>query len=206
MIPSARGPVVLLDVGAAVDATMLELLHNGVLGCAYATAAVGIEAPRVGLLSIGSEPGKGDRLRRAVSVALSEAAFPGNGRYVGLVEGNDVPLGGPADVVVTDGFTGNVLLKGIEGAYQMAAMHDHPAVTAPKAAALLGVTGTVVICHGAAEAADVAAGIMLAARLHRGGMVAKLEEASGELVVEVTAATARQLGATAFERRSRSEA
>jgi glycerol-3-phosphate acyltransferase PlsX len=206
VIPSATGPVILLDVGAAIDATMLELIHNAVLGCAYATVVHDLEAPRVGLLSIGSEPGKGDRLRRAVSIALSEAPLPGNGRYVGLVEGNDVPLGGPADVVVTDGFTGNVLLKGIEGAYQMAAMHEHPAIGAPKAAALLGVSGTVVVCHGAAGAADVAAGVLLAARLHRGGMVARLEEVSGEFVVEVAAATARQLGAAAFERRSRSEA
>ncbi|WP_426510597.1 hypothetical protein ACPPVO_07970 [Dactylosporangium sp. McL0621] len=115
-LPTEHGPVLLLDVGVTLDATMLELVQHAVLGTAYASVALGIARPRVGLLSIGSEPGKGDRLRRAVSIALSDIPLPAGGRYVGLVEGFDVPRGGPADVIVTDGFTGNVLLKGIEGA------------------------------------------------------------------------------------------
>jgi glycerol-3-phosphate acyltransferase PlsX len=86
--------------------------------------------------------------------------------YVGNVEGHDVPLGGRADIVVTDGFTGNVLLKGIEGGFALAggvaAMSG-----AARGAALLGVNGLVVVCHGAATGADVASGILLAARLHR---------------------------------------
>ena len=75
-------------------------------------------------------------------------------------------LGEQADVVVTDGFTGNVLLKGLEAAYGLAGGRcriDAP----PRAAALLGVAGTVVVCHGAATAADLASGIALAAHLHR---------------------------------------
>ncbi|MFI5907189.1 hypothetical protein [Dactylosporangium sp. NPDC051541] len=115
-LPTEHGPVLLIDVGVTLDATMLELVQHAVLGTAYAAVALGIARPRVGLLSIGSEPGKGDRLRRAVSIALSDVPLPAGGRYVGLVEGFDVPRGGPADVIVTDGFTGNVLLKGLEAA------------------------------------------------------------------------------------------
>jgi glycerol-3-phosphate acyltransferase PlsX len=128
-LPSTAGPVVLLDVGVGLDATMLELVQHAVLGAPYAAVAHGIAKPRVGLLSIGSEPGKGDRLRRAVSIALSDIPLPAGGRYVGLVEGFDVPRGGPADVVVTDGFTGNVLLKGIEGVF--AANRGESAPSAP---------------------------------------------------------------------------
>jgi glycerol-3-phosphate acyltransferase PlsX len=116
----------------------------------------------VGLLSIGAEQGKGDRLRRDADDAL-RGAVPD---YVGNVEGNDVPLGGPADVVVTDGFTGNVLLKGIEGAFALAG-GVAPDSVAPRAAALLGVRGQVVVCHGAATGGDIASGIAFAARLHR---------------------------------------
>ncbi|MCM0678090.1 phosphate acyltransferase PlsX, partial [Micromonospora phytophila] len=108
----------------------------------------------------------GDRARRLADPLLAAAPLPCGGRYVGLVEGYDVSLGTRADVVVTDGFTGNVLLKAIEGAYAMAG--GQPAGGgAPRAAALLGVAGTVVVCHGAARAEDVASGIALAAHLWR---------------------------------------
>jgi glycerol-3-phosphate acyltransferase PlsX len=96
--------------------------------------------------------------------------LPAGARYTGYVEGHDVMLGGHADVVVTDGFTGNVLLKGIEGAYALAAGQHGTSdakVSVPRAAALVGVLGLVVVCHGAASGADVADGIALAARLHR---------------------------------------
>src|SRR5439155_24214521 len=125
------------------------------LGAAYARVAHDLPAPRIGLLSIGAEPGKGDRARRTVAAAL--AGTPG---YVGMVEGYAVPLGGPADVVVTDGSTGNVLPKGIEAAYALAG-GPPPTGVAPRAAALLGVAGTVVICHGNATAEDIASGVAL---------------------------------------------
>jgi phosphate acyltransferase len=169
-LPALRGPVVLLDVGASTDLTPSELAQFAVLGASYATLAHGIAAPRVGLLSIGAEPGKGDRLRRVAGVALAGATLPPGARYAGYVEGHDVTLGGRADVVVTDGFTGNVLLKGIEGAYALAAGHETasgPAVSVPRAATLLGVPGIVIVCHGAATGSDIADGIALAARLHR---------------------------------------
>ncbi len=166
LLPALANPVVLLDVGASPDLSAGVLVQHGALGARYAGRLLGLPVPRVGLLSIGTETGKGDRVRRAADEAL-RAAQPG---YVGLVEGGDVPLGGVADVVVTDGFTGNVLLKGIEGAFALAG-GVAPPQQVPRAAALLGVGGTVVVCHGAAGGADVASGIALAVRLHRTNLV-----------------------------------
>jgi glycerol-3-phosphate acyltransferase PlsX len=174
-LPALSGPVVLLDVGANTEANSRVLAQHAVLGAAYAHAVHGIDGPRVGLLSNGTEPGKGDRVRRAAAAALaSDVTLPAGGRYIGTVEGYDVPLGGPADVIVTDGFLGNVLIKGIEGAYALAGGAEHP--SAPQAAALLGVPGTVVICHGKATGADIASGIALAARLYRTGAAALIAE------------------------------
>jgi glycerol-3-phosphate acyltransferase PlsX len=166
VLPTAAGRVVLLDVGSSVDPDEGTLAMHARLGAAYAAVVHGLEAPRVGLLTIGTERGKGDRLRRAAPALFAELSLPAGGRYAGLVEGNDVVLGGTADVVVTDGFTGNVLLKGLETAYALIGA-PHPGEIPPRAAILLGVGGTVVVCHGAATGEDVAAGIALAAGLHR---------------------------------------
>jgi glycerol-3-phosphate acyltransferase PlsX len=176
-LPSLAGPVLLLDVGAGTEANARVLMQHAILGSAYARAVHGIATPRVGLLSNGTEPGKGDRARRGAAGLLAGLALPASAVYVGSVEGYDVPLGGPADVIVTDGFTGNVLLKGIEGAYALAGGSEHP--SAPRAAALLGVPGTVVICHGNATGSDIASGIALAARLHRTGTARHIAEAVG---------------------------
>ncbi|MGC4787838.1 phosphate acyltransferase PlsX [Micromonospora sp. DT178] len=165
-LPAVAGPVVLLDVGGSLEPRPATLARHAVLGAAYAAVAHAVVAPRVGLLSVGTEAGKGDRARRVADPVLTAASLPCGGRYVGLVEGYDVSLGARADVVVTDGFTGNVLLKAIEGAYAMAGGPPSGG-GAPRAAALLGVAGTVVVCHGAARAEDVAAGIALAAHLWR---------------------------------------
>lgn len=161
-VPAPRGPLVLLDVGASPAPTGPDLARHAVLGVGYAAATLGLSAPRVGLLSIGTERGSGDWLRREAAALLADLPLPGGARYVGLVEGHDVPLGGPADVVVTDGFTGNVLLKGIEGAMRLPGSAVLPAA---RAATLLGVPAAVVVCHGAAAGADLASGIALAARL-----------------------------------------
>ncbi|MFI7605546.1 phosphate acyltransferase PlsX [Micromonospora sp. NPDC049366] len=165
-LPAVAGPVVLLDVGGSLEPRPATLARHAVLGAAYAAVAHAVTAPRVGLLSVGVEAGKGDRVRRAADPVLATEPLPCDARYVGLVEGYDVSVGARADVVVTDGFTGNVLLKAIEGAYEMAG--GPPANGgAPRAAALLGVAGTVVVCHGSAGADDVASGIALAAHLWR---------------------------------------
>ena len=172
-LPGLAGPVVLLDVGASVDPSPPVLVQHAVLGAAYASAVLGIRQPRVGLLSIGSEPDKGDRWRRSAFGRLGGTELPEGARFVGNVEGFDVSRGGVADVVVTDGFTGNVLLKGIEGAYALAG-GKMSTETAPRAAALLGVGGTVVVCHGEATGSELASGIGLAAHLHRIGAIARV--------------------------------
>jgi len=166
VLPTASGRVVLLDVGSSVDPDEQTLVAHARLGAAYARVVHDLASPRVGLLTIGTERGKGDKLRRAAPAVLAAAELPADGRYVGLVEGNDVVIGAVADVVVTDGFTGNVLLKGLETAYALIGSPIDTDVP-PRAAILLGVAGTVVVCHGAATGPDLAAGIALAADLHR---------------------------------------
>ncbi|HEX8930118.1 MAG TPA: phosphate acyltransferase PlsX, partial [Actinomycetota bacterium] len=166
MLPTATGRLVLLDVGSSVDPDAETLAMHARLGTAYAKVLLGLAEPRVGLLTIGTEPGKGDRLRRALPPLLASLALPAGAHYAGLVEGNDVVTGAVADVVLTDGFSGNVLLKGLETAYARIGPPG-PAEPPPRAAALLGVAGTVVVCHGSASGSDVAAGIAFAAQLHR---------------------------------------
>lgn len=165
-LPAAAGPVVLIDVGGSLEARPATLVRHATLGVAFAAVAHGVQRPRVGLLSVGTESGKGDRARRAADPVLARCPLPAGGRYLGLVEGYELATGGHVDVVVTDGFTGNVLLKGIEAAYAMAGGPPAGSGT-PRAATLLGVAGTVVVCHGAALADDFASGVALAAHLHR---------------------------------------
>ncbi|MFS8477617.1 MAG: phosphate acyltransferase PlsX [Micromonosporaceae bacterium] len=180
-VPSLTGPVVLLDVGANPEPEPSVLVAHATLGAAYAAVVHGVERPRVGLLSNGAEAGRGDQVRLAAATGLAATRLPAGGRHIGNVEGHDVPLGGRADVVVTDGFTGNVLLKGIEGAYALAGGRMRTD-TAPRAAALLGVGGVAVVCHGAANGADLASGIGLAAHLCRINAMARLAAAARNLV------------------------
>jgi phosphate acyltransferase len=172
ILPGVSGPLVLLDVGAGVQVHPTDLVQHAAVGASYARLAAGIEHPRVGLLSVGSEPGKGDKPRRSADAAL-RAHPPADAVYIGPVEGHDVVTGARANVVVTDGFTGNILLKGIEAALT-AVPNAFPPTAVPRAAALLGVAGTVIVCHGAANGAELASGLALASRLVRGGIVAQL--------------------------------
>jgi glycerol-3-phosphate acyltransferase PlsX len=109
-IPSPGGPAVLLDVGASVECRPHHLLQFAVMGCVYARVAFGIPAPRVGLLSIGEEEGKGNELTREAHRLLKTSTLA----FVGNVEARAV-YNGHADVIVCDGFTGNVALKISEG-------------------------------------------------------------------------------------------
>lgn len=177
VLPAVAGPVVLLDAGAGVEASADLLAQFALAGAAYAQARLGLSDPRVGLLSVGEEAGKGDQLRRAAALLLGSLPV----HFVGNVEGHEVVLGGRADVVVSDGFTGNVLLKGLEGTYRLV-LHTlglaEDAVTSlsPEhlgGAVLLGVNGVVVIGHGASGPRAVCSCIGLAAQIAAEGLVTR---------------------------------
>lgn len=191
VLPALANPVVLLDAGATMDASPDALAQFAVAGWCYAQS-LGIARPIVGLLTIGSEPGKGDDLRREAECLLADRLAEAGIDYAGPVEGHDVVAGRRAQVVVTDGFTGNVLLKGIEGAVAWSAERMGRAYGNPIPARrvmrevatgefaggmLLGVSAVTVVGHGAGRAAEIAACVRLAARAARGGVVRAVENA-----------------------------
>lgn len=176
VVPALAHPVVLLDVGATTSASVSALVQFAIAGTAFAEA-VGVASPCVGLLTIGSESGKGDELRLEADVQLQAELGAAGLRYVGPVEGYDVTRGSIAQVIVTDGFTGNVVLKSIEGAAAWAAHRIGQAYGDPgpargvvrRAAAgsfagglVLGVDGVTVAGHGAGTAAQVIGCVELA--------------------------------------------
>jgi glycerol-3-phosphate acyltransferase PlsX len=192
-IPAADGAVVLTDGGANPDCSVDMLAQFALCASAYAQVGLGVADPRVGLLSNGSEPGKGDALRREAHLLLEELPV----RFVGNVESMALTTGDGVDVVVTDGFTGNVLLKGLEGMQALARHQLHRRLDAPDAAVavvdelaperhsgavVLGVRGVVVIGHGASNARAVASCVRLAAQAAREDLVSRLEAVMGDLV------------------------
>lgn len=110
----AGGKTVIVDCGANAECTPEFLLQFGLVGSLYAKKQLGVENPRVGLLNIGTEDSKGTELQKQAYTLLKEASQQGLVNFVGNVEARDVPLGA-VDVIVCDGFAGNVLLKSIEG-------------------------------------------------------------------------------------------
>ena len=191
VLPGLHGPVVLLDVGATLDASPDLLVQYAMAGWAYAVS-LDVEDPAVGLLTIGAEPGKGDGLRQEAHQVLSEQ-LPRHGiEFFGNVEGHDVVSGEGAQVIVTDGFTGNVLLKGIEGtvawirdriasvvAQPEATDHAIDALSAGDFAGgmLLGVQGVCVVGHGAGTAMEICGSVRLAARAADHGSVRLMQQA-----------------------------
>jgi len=188
VIPALAGPVVFMDVGAAPDATPDLLRQFALAGHAYALS-LGIDRPAVGLLTIGSEAGKGDRLRKSTHDLLRESLGAAGVDYAGPVEGHDLAIGRTAQVVVTDGFTGNVVLKALEGAVQWAAARIGSAYEDPAPAwevavrtatsdfaggMLLGVSGVTVVGHGAGSAEEIAACVRLASRVAGAGLVPRM--------------------------------
>ena len=115
VIPTASGRAVLLDCGANAECTPEYLLQFAYLGSFYAARVLGVEKPRVGLLNIGAEEEKGDALRRETYQRLAEAGGNSDLNFVGNVEAKEALLG-QCDVIVADGFSGNVMLKTVEGA------------------------------------------------------------------------------------------
>ena len=199
VLPTAGAPCVLLDVGANADCKPEHLAQFAAMGAAYATAALGIRAPRVGLLNIGEEPGKGSRLAQdAYDLMVGTPGFVGN------VEGRDIPAG-TVDVIVTDGFTGNVVLKLMEGMSKhllgefKAALMSSPvnkvaaAVLKPSLAALrdkldpdlhgaaplLGVDGLALIGHGSSSPRAIASALRVGAVAVRAGLVDSIAASLG---------------------------
>lgn len=112
VLPTITGRTVMLDLGANISCDSENLAQFAILGSVFARAVMGIERPTVGLLNVGSEQTKGHESIRAADMLLRSVSIPG--QYYGFVEGNDITKG-TVDVVVTDGFTGNVALKTAEG-------------------------------------------------------------------------------------------
>ena len=205
-LPTSPTPTVLIDAGAIADPKPEMLAQFAQLGSAYAEITFGIRAPRVGLLSIGAEPGKGNKLTKRAYELLSgdpqHGAAPVN--FAGNVEGSDL-LAGKVDVIVTEGFTGNVALKAVEGTAAFTAAQFRAAIGASRmtrlgavlqrkelralrgrfdaetygGAALLGLEGTVVIAHGAATERGAAAACKLAADLGSGRTTERIRERLG---------------------------
>ena len=114
VLPTKDGHAILIDAGANAECTPEFLLQFAFMGSYYAQKTLKLERPRVGLLNIGTEDSKGGALQKEAYALLKKAGDAGYLNFIGNVEARDVPLGG-ADVVVADGFSGNILLKGIEG-------------------------------------------------------------------------------------------
>jgi glycerol-3-phosphate acyltransferase PlsX len=115
VFPSKQGPIVLLDVGANMNAKPEDLYQYGVMGAVYAEQILGIDSAPIGLLNVGSEDEKGNELVRATRELFRQG--PAASKFIGYVEGRDI-YEGHARVVVCEGFTGNVLLKAGEGAVE----------------------------------------------------------------------------------------
>ncbi len=116
IFPTVKGKTVMLDLGANLTCDAEVLTQFAVLGAVYARVVMGIDTPSVGLLNVGTEEQKGHEEVREAAAILSAVNFPG--RYHGFIEGNDIALG-TVNVVVTDGYTGNVALKTAEGVGKM---------------------------------------------------------------------------------------
>lgn len=125
VLPAGKHGVMLIDCGANVECTAEYLLQFAYMGSYYAKKLMGVDDPKVGLLNVGTEDTKGGELQHRSFALLQEAAQEGRINFIGNMEGTDV-FAGRADVVVTDGFTGNVLLKTAEGVikFMMGAFKD----------------------------------------------------------------------------------
>jgi phosphate acyltransferase len=203
-VPTKRSPAVLLDAGANVKCRPGHLLHFGVMGAVDAQVALGVAEPRVGLLSIGEEESKGNDLTREAHRLLKAAPV----RFIGNVEARDV-YAGVADVIVCDGFTGNVALKVSEGLVDMVEtlLEDELSSTFSArvgsllslrafrrfrrrvdsseygGAPLLGVNGVVIVGHGRSSAKAVRNAILLAARFTREQLIARIAQGLSSIEV-----------------------
>lgn len=189
-MPTARGISVVMDVGANVEADAEQLVEFSIMGEAFYRALYGIERPTVGLLNVGSEDQKGHEEIRAAARLIRERNI--DIAFHGFVEGDDIGKG-TVHVVVTDGFTGNIALKAVEGTARLVALFLREALTSGimakigalfafgafkklrtrmdpstnNGAVFLGLNGLAVKSHGSATGAGFATAINVAARLAR---------------------------------------
>jgi len=195
-VPTRNRPAVLIDVGASVECRPHHLLQFAVMGNMYARVAFGIEAPRVALLSIGEEATKGNELTREAHRLLTGSPLA----FIGNIEARDV-YGGGADVIVCDGFTGNVALKISEGLVEVmegllreelsstfttrlgsllsrrALRHFRRRVDYSEygGAPLVGLAGVAVVGHGRSSAKAVRNAVAMAYRFAEGGFIGRIE-------------------------------
>lgn len=200
-LPSINGHMVCLDMGATVDCKPHHLLQFAHMGRVYSRDVLGHGRPRIGLLNIGSEPGKGNELVKSSHELLAASQLD----FVGNVEGNEM-FRSRCDVLVCDGFVGNMILKTAEGAaefvlrlIQQQARRNlvtkvRGIVSAPiirgvirtmtyeevGGAMLLGVNGVCVICHGRSTAAAISNAVGVAQRAVEQRIVARIEESVEE--------------------------
>ena len=194
-----QGFNIMLDAGADIRADENDLLQYALMGASYARNGMELQQPRIGLLNVGTEEHKGrDELKLAHEL-IAENAEAANYDFVGFVEGRDLP-GASVDVIVTDGFTGNVALKTGEGTAslvgdllreafkytplsRLAALLAYPSLRRlnkridPRrvnGGVFLGLNGTVVKSHGASDATGVSAAVKLAFKLGQSGFSEKL--------------------------------
>jgi glycerol-3-phosphate acyltransferase PlsX len=186
VFPTARDPVIVLDSGANVDCSTRELLQFAWLGAVYAECIFGRVNPSIGLLSIGEEPEKGNAVVKEANALFQKAGF----NFHGNLEGRDLPAGasdrGPFDVVICDGFVGNIVLKFYEAVAPMIVrlLSEHPGINPEHVrsalkgfdsseyggAPLLGVRGVSIICHGNSSPRAIKNAIKVAVRAVETGM------------------------------------
>jgi phosphate acyltransferase len=202
VLPNLKGHSLLLDVGANPDAKTAHFKEFAVMGSIYAELVFGKEKPSIGLMSIGEEDSKGTDRTKEVFKTLKETGV----NFIGNVEGRDV-FNGRVDVIVTDGFTGNVILKVSEALAEMVEqllreeikktlkasvgfLLSRSAFRSFKSrldyseyggAPLLGLKGCVIICHGSSSAKAVKNAIRLAAEFARHGLAEKIRSSVADL-------------------------
>jgi glycerol-3-phosphate acyltransferase PlsX len=227
VLPAAKGRPVMLDAGANVDCKPLHLVQFALMGEVYSRRVLGVPKPRVAILANGEEESKGTALTRAAAAALSRSGL----RFQGYCEGRDL-LAGEVDVVVTDGFTGNVALKTMEGTAQALAgmMREALRRTLPArlggalvkdaideirrrvdwreigGAPLLGVDGVAVIAHGASDRRAVANAVARAADGARASCTDEIGEAAALAAALVDPSRAAEETGGANRRRKAPEA
>ena len=201
VIPTTTGQAVLIDCGANAECTPEYLVQFAYLGSFYAQQVLGLERPRVGLLKIGAEDSKGTDLQKQTLARLKEADAAGHLHFIGNIEAKEAIKGG-CDVIVTDGFSGNILLKTMEGVgsfagsalksmfkknllTKLAALAVMPGLNAFKdkldpnkvgGTAFIGISKAVIKAHGASNAEAVENAVGQAATFARSGLIEKIEE------------------------------